>query len=479
MFRGQHAARPRLQRTVSSTTPIGKFAVIERHIFYRTLFLCFVSGGIWLILSKAESVANYAVAALFIAIALYVTHSVINRRLVISISLIGYLAAVQPLIREYTSILPYLAIEYAIAVWFGLMLLQFRTKYLLSGPLVWYSLYILFELLGLFSAQSDRLARGVLVPSLMLWLFLFISGHLQFSHRNLHIALIGYLVGTVTMAAVISQVYSEIEYIRWSTNSNFATSGGMGPVQVGFILSVGCFICLAFTERLRGIGKAIIILACLAMSYVMILTFARGGLYIFAGAALLYLIVFKRPNLKSVGLAVILGITVFFVFQLAISVTDSVLIDRYSEQNTSNRLLLVQLGWNIFLDNPVFGVGTSNYHHVVSQAEYFGRVSGAHNEIIRAAAEHGIFGLVTWTMFAVSSVVVVFRGPSDEIPLRLTLLLIAFISTFYNGLKLVAQPTLFLLALSCTSQHARRSISSASYATSCAARKVTTAKLLD
>jgi O-antigen ligase len=121
---------------------------------------------------------------------------------------------------------------------------------------------------------------------------------------------------------------------------------------------------------------------------------------------------------------------------------------RYSELNTTNRTDLFLYGWKIFVDNPLIGVGTGNYYTVVNSREFLGSKSGAHNELTRAVAEHGIVGLVVWLWFLWAA----FRDSysvalGDTRPLRVALILFAFLGMFYNGLKLIIQPMLILVAL--------------------------------
>ena len=141
------------------------------------------------------------------------------------------------------------------------------------------------------------------------------------------------------------------------------------------------------------------------------------------------------------------AILLYAALTLAVDTTQGLVLERYSQLDSTNRVLLAVQGWRIFLDNPIFGVGTANYNVAVASDSYFGTLSGAHNELIRAAAEHGVFGLLFWGLFAISAVVYVLRAHTGRTrALRLALLFIAFASMFYNGLKLIIQPLLVLMA---------------------------------
>jgi O-antigen ligase len=414
-----------------------------------TIVLTALSSAAWLAAASARISGNIVAIGIFGTLVTAVILCMATGRSAYGLAVIAYLAAVQPMIRQYGTILPYFALEYTVPIWFVLLVLQHRDRITLRAPFIWYSMYLFLELVGTFLTNFSDLVRGVVIPSFILGVFLFISSQVRIDKRQMLLIVHGYLIGALSIGAIIARVYFSGQLIIWTTNSNFTASGGMGPVQVGFLLSVACFLCLVMFEQQRGLLRYCYLAVCFALTYIMIMTFARGGLYIFGGATILYTLVFRKPSAKSIGLVVLCMMAVVLIFSFAIKTTEGVVIERYSEQDTSNRGTLVEQGWRIFLDHPLFGVGTSNYHEVVSRAEYFGKVSGAHNEFIRAASEHGILGLIVWLGFAVSVVRQTIKQPSgNHRAIKLVIVLIAFISMFYNGLKLITQPLLFMMALS-------------------------------
>jgi O-antigen ligase len=414
-----------------------------------TTVLAAINSAAWLAAASERINGNIIAISVFGTLITAVILLLGTGRNAVGLAVLAYLAAVQPMIRLYGTSLPYFALEYTVPILLFLLVLQRRDRITMRAPFIWYSAYLFLELVGMFLTNFSDLVRGVAIPSFILGAFLFISSQFRITKRQMLLISHGYLIGALSLGAIIARVYFTGQLIKWTTNSNFAASGGMGPVQVGFLLSVACFLCLIMFEQQRGILRYCYLAVCFVLTYIMIMTFARGGLYIFGGATILYTLVFRKPSAKSIALIILCIVAVVLIFSFAIRTTEGVVIERYSERDTSNRGTLIEQGWRIFLDHPLFGVGTSNYHEVVSRAEYFGKVSGAHNEFIRAASEHGVLGLMVWLGFAVS----VIRHTMKQSlgihrAIKLVIVLIAFISMFYNGLKLLTQPLLFMLALS-------------------------------
>jgi O-antigen ligase len=101
------------------------------------------------------------------------------------------------------------------------------------------------------------------------------------------------------------------------------------------------------------------------------------------------------------------------------------------------------------LDSPLAGVGTGNYYSAVADIDRFGVISGAHNELTRAGAEHGFPGLLVWACAMLSLGLRCVRTPDrTERGLAIALAAAGVLSMLYNGSKLVMQPVLLCLALS-------------------------------
>jgi O-antigen ligase len=373
---------------------------------------------------------------------------VITRRDATAFALVGYLSALQPAFRNHVPVLPYLALHY-FAIGFSLLfLLTRRRRPAVTVPVLFYALYSLIEIAGLFQSQTSLFSREVVVPSLVLMVFVLVSGGVRFSRAEMTRVVGGYLVGIFGLVVLIFRAYVTGKVEGWSVASNFAASGGMGPNQISFLLASGVFFVLWFSQWQPMRWKLAAWVSAVILGGFMVLTFSRGGLYILTFALALYYVFLRRPSIRAVGiLAAYLGAG-FLIFHFGTIQTEGALNERYGRVDTG-RSTLARVGLRIFAENPAIGVGTGGFYDVVDQADYYGMRSGAHNELIRAAAEHGIGGLILWAGFAIAAFFGAARGYSGEPrAFRLTVYALALASVCYNGLKLTAQPFLFFIALS-------------------------------
>lgn len=192
-----------------------------------------------------------------------------------------------------------------------------------------------------------------------------------------------------------------------NTESNFETSGGFGPNQVSTILGLGIFlffvkiVLISKTAWIRNIN----ILFFVIITFRGIVTFSRGG--VIAGLVMIIIVVvlllfYTKSYVKSK----IIMLVVFGLFALSgiwaySSIQTSGLIDkRYANQDArgrekasklTGRERLIESEFNMFLDNPIFGIGVGKNKEY--RLETTGIDAASHNEITRMLAEHGMFGL--------------------------------------------------------------------------------------
>jgi O-antigen ligase len=193
-------------------------------------------------------------------------------------------------------------------------------------------------------------------------------------------------------------------------------------------------------QRLINIG---ILAFC---TTVMILTFSRGGLYFIGATAMLFLY-YNRAKMGQYFKFIFLVPVAFFIYSYVVNQTGGKIVERYEQEGTSNRDQLVKIGFKIFLDNPVFGVGTSNYNTTIVKEKLFNQESGAHNEFIRAAAEHGIFGVVFYWGFYILLFLNIIRRKQPQKQYAMYFFVLFCLIMIHNGLKISLQPILIMLAI--------------------------------
>jgi hypothetical protein len=192
------------------------------------------------------------------------------------------------------------------------------------------------------------------------------------------------------------------------TESNFVTSGGFGPNQVATILGLGMFV---FFSRiiLESKTKFSIILnfsILITIAYRGIITFSRGGMLTgIVMIILLILFLYYKSNGKGrvkLNFVLALIVTALSVVWLYTSVQTGGLINkRYANKDAAGRTKenqftgreeVARSELNMFLDNPILGVGVGKGVEV--RLEDTGNSVASHDEITRMLAEHGSLGAI-------------------------------------------------------------------------------------
>jgi O-antigen ligase len=364
--------------------------------------------------------------------------------------LTAFLCAIEPAFRAHARVLPYLALDYVLLASAVLtFVLTRRRKGSAALPAIAYAIYIALEISGCASAESLEQARGIVVPSLVMLMFVTNAARARLSPSSTTFVIASYIAGAATLMGFALRSYLAGD-ISWGTQSNFEASGGMPPNHISVLLSVAVFACIVLSEDARRIQRILLLGLATVLGVLMVLTFSRGGTVIVAGSLLLYYVVVRRTNRRTIFALAAITMMGLLISYSTSQITHGKVADRYGRNDTSNRFTIVVQGWGIYVDHPVLGVGTSNFREAMTETD-FGRVTGAHNELIRAAAEHGTLGLLAWLTFIGSAFLVALRyGEPNRAKrgLRVVILVFATTSMFYNGLKLTVQPMLILLALS-------------------------------
>lgn len=202
--------------------------------------------------------------------------------------------------------------------------------------------------------------------------------------------------------------------IQFGTESNFATSGGFGPNQVSAMLGCGVFLCAVCYFTLRNTRFETIYFLALMVFFAVqsVLTFSRGGMYSALGAVLVVIFFrFRRPGtgigklLPAVGLGIVF---VFLIFPYLNDFTGGNLQARFEEVDTSRRLDIVDSDVQIFLDNPILGIGVGEASGY--RARYLSYGAPSHTEFSRIIAEHGSLGILGLLVLLLSGITNLTRG---------------------------------------------------------------------
>jgi hypothetical protein len=226
------------------------------------------------------------------------------------------------------------------------------------------------------------------------WFF----SHVRLTPLQVRRVLLAIIIPLLSVGAVTLFFSVATENIQFTTESNFATSGGFGPNQVSSMLGLGVFLAAGCVVLFRDTAKFKVILAAAAVFFAAqsILTFSRGGIYNAVGG-LLVLILFHFRDLadglrRLVPILAVVALFLWFVFPLLNSFTGGKLSERFEETETTHRIDIAESDWRIFQENPVFGVGVGiAYEYRRRFLEYS---AASHTEFSRLISEHGSLGII-------------------------------------------------------------------------------------
>jgi hypothetical protein len=200
----------------------------------------------------------------------------------------------------------------------------------------------------------------------------------------------------------------DIQDVITGTGSNAAASGGFGPNQVSTFLGLGMFM---FFSRiiLESRSKFLLLLNLIVVfniSYRGMVTFSRGGMITgFLMIVLLLLFLYFKSNyrgkVKLNYIIVIIALAMMAIWGYTSAQTGGLINKRYKNQDAAGRAKESQFTGrediavneiNMFVDNPVFGVGVGKGVEVRESETGISVLS--HDEITRMLAEHGTFGII-------------------------------------------------------------------------------------
>ncbi|MEQ1637587.1 MAG: O-antigen ligase family protein [Methylococcales bacterium] len=142
-------------------------------------------------------------------------------------------------------------------------------------------------------------------------------------------------------------------------------------------------IAVYFTARAKALQKLFWFLATLALLYGVFLTNSRGA---FLGAlSLLGLWALQKYGVKKTM------VTAFFMLPVLSIVASKFRTIDAEEESAAGRVEAWYEGFQMLIQNPLFGVGMENFteHHFLT----------AHNSYVLILAELGIVGFTTWMSF--------------------------------------------------------------------------------
>lgn len=364
--------------------------------------------------------------------------------------LLPYLIYTEVFIRGSARSFPYLNIQYLMIFGFLFIIFFYNSNNLKSKlhfkPVLFLVLFFLLEVINGFSPLLPRITYAIQWNTLALVVVAVWAASNKLTAKQINMIMENIRIASVFLAGIVLVAHLEGK-IDYSSASSSEASNGLAPVQLSGYFGVSTFLLLVsilstFDKR----AKIVQVAALIFTLTLMILTFSRGGLYFFVFTTLLYFY-FNRANFKDYLKFILLLPAFYLIYNFVIDQSEGRVITRYEQKGSSNRDILVLIGLVIFQDNPVIGIGTGNFNKYIVQKNYFSVESGVHNEYIRAAAEHGIFGVITYWGFFIALLINIFKRKKPEKDYAIYFYVLFFLITIHNGLKISIQPLLMLLAI--------------------------------
>jgi len=254
-----------------------------------------------------------------------------------------------------------------------------------------------------------------------------------------------------------------LENLKFTTESNFAASGGFGPNQVSTVFGLGIIIIAAAYFLNIQLFKIKFLNIVLLFAFLVrgLATFSRGGMLAPIAAIIACLVIMSLTDprfFSRIGKVVysflLIGIAGFLGFNYVNDVSGGLLEMRYkgesmydSERSNlySGRDEIFQEDLEIFQRNMVAGVGPGMGGE--ARYEISGSTSAAHVEYSRMLAEHGMFGLAAILILVLFPIKTFFtlRSTDDKILLILCMGFV-FVTLGHAAMRIAAPGFIYGLA---------------------------------
>lgn len=342
--------------------------------------------------------------------------------------------------------------KYAVVVMFVVAMVRQRQSESPARRLAfWYFVLMLpsamIPVIDLGLGAREALSFNLSGPLALMVSTMFFSGLtiLPADRRKLALALIAPLLGiaTITLLGILAN-----PDLAFGSESNLQSSGNFGPNQVSAALAMGAL--LAFFELLydRDRFRLLLVPVMIFLTVQSALTFSRGGVFSFVGAAaigLLFLARDARVRGALVVMALLAAITYYVVLPQLDTLTGGTLVSRFSDMDLTGRDELVRADLEIWRENLAFGVGPGQAE---AERQRFVKYAVSHTEFSRMIAEHGFFGVASLVVLVAMFIGNVRRKTSAaERMIVVSLIVWAVLFTLHAGMRLVAPS--FAIGLSC------------------------------
>ncbi|GAB5555130.1 MAG: hypothetical protein Sapg2KO_47210 [Saprospiraceae bacterium] len=368
--------------------------------------------AIAILVTPATVVAWYGVS-LIIALSVLLRTKNLSQNLTV---FMVYFAGMEMVIKLMSVGLPHEGIKYTCILLILVALLRSHSKINRYWPVGLIFLLLISIPFGLGQVNTERfrqLLSANLSGPVLLFLGLFYYLRVQvFDKKSISNFLLAFVLPSLVTTILLFIVTPNVESISFSTNANFSASG-YGPNQMSSALGIAAtFLVFSILYDYKIVPtKWLALLLIGLITYRIVLTFSRGGLFTLLLLTIIMIVLYLRNDNVSVirrlwiTSLVTTGLITggIFLFNNVNSISGGALEDRlFGEKQadglvdfndySSGRLAILYTDLEIFSDN-LMGIGPGMGYYVRKDYGYRVNVS-AHIEYTRLLAEHGIFGFI-------------------------------------------------------------------------------------
>lgn len=282
---------------------------------------------------------------------------------------------------------------------------------------------------------------GPLAILMCAWFF----SSVAFTSINFQKLLLAFLGPVIGVGSLVLYGVLTTRNIVFTTESNFATSGGFGPNQVGSILGLGALFAFLFLliKKTSVIIKLLFCSLFLLLSSLSLITFSRSGimlLFFCLSICGIFLIKSQSGKVKIVLIVLFLVFSFIFIYPAIDDYTNGMLSNRYTEETTTNRGKIAENELEVWTNNPIFGVGVGQMRQFrLGEANV-----AAHTEYTRVLSEHGLLGLLALSLLIIAAGSNILYSKNAYIrAFKAALISWMLLYMFINALRIVAPAFVF------------------------------------
>lgn len=393
-----------------------------------------------------------------------VGYSILKRMPLLCLYVLAYLPSAEIVWRQTGAPIPYQFAPYATGAVAILLILTTYGQLTKPGRVAIYYVLLLVPSTVLTISGAGSGARelisfalaGPIAMAALVVLFSQLTIEPWVYRRLLWIMLVSGMGPLVAALTSINDYIAANGSIEFTTESNFVTSGGFGPVQVSSLMGLTVLAAvLVFLVERDPAAKLLAVAIGFFAAVLSFLTFSRGGMTATALAlAAMVLAQARDPRQRGRVLAVVIVVFVvgYFVIVPRINTYTQGAFDKRFSDTSSGRTQLATNDIEVFKQNMSFGVGPgmTKYNRIPYdicqlRSDRCADEGSSHTEFTRMLGEHGIPGLVAILLILVLIWQSVARaGPSR--PISITFMTWAVAQMFYANFRVVGIAFAFAFA---------------------------------